>query len=241
MQFPLLAQLQETTQQARDVVEQAATAAPATPTETTLSVWELIQMGGWYIMGPLGLMSIIAVYIIIERTLAMNRALRDEKDFMAKIRDYIHEGKLDSARNLCQSTNTPVARMLEKGINRIGKPMKDIEVSIENQGKLEVYQLESGIPILATVAGAAPMLGFLGTVVGMVVTFHTMEISGAGVELSQLSGGMMQAMITTVAGLIIGIPAYIGYNLLVARVNKVVQKMEARTIEFMEVLEAPAK
>jgi biopolymer transport protein ExbB len=198
-------------------------------------------MGGWYIMGPLGLMSVIAVYIIIERTLAMNRALRDEKDFMAKIRDYIHEGKLDSARNLCQSSNTPVARMLEKGINRIGKPMKDIEVSIENQGKLEVYQLESGIPVLATVAGAAPMLGFLGTVVGMVVTFHTMEISGAGVELSALSGGMMQAMITTVAGLIIGIPAYIGYNLLVARVNKVVQKMEARTIEFMEVLEAPAK
>jgi biopolymer transport protein ExbB len=186
-------------------------------------------------------MSVIAVYIIIERTLAMNRALRDEKDFMAKIRDYIHEGKLDSARNLCQSSNTPVARMLEKGINRIGKPMKDIEVSIENQGKLEVYQLESGIPVLATVAGAAPMLGFLGTVVGMVVTFHTMEISGAGVELSALSGGMMQAMITTVAGLIIGIPAYIGYNLLVARVNKVVQKMEARTIEFMEVLEAPAK
>ncbi|MBL8001432.1 MAG: MotA/TolQ/ExbB proton channel family protein [Flavobacteriales bacterium] len=241
MQFPLLAQLQETTQQAREVVEQAATATPPAPTETTLSIWELIQMGGWYIMGPLGLMSIIAVYIIIERTLAMNRALRDEKDFMAKIRDYIHEGKLDSARNLCQSTNTPVARMLEKGISRIGKPLKDIEVSIENQGKLEVYQLESGIPILATVSGAAPMLGFLGTVVGMVVTFHTMEISGAGVELSALSGGMMQAMITTVAGLIIGIPAYIGYNLLVARVNKVVQKMEARTIEFMEVLEAPAK
>jgi biopolymer transport protein ExbB len=241
MQFPLLAQLQETTQQARAAVEQAATATPPVPTETTLSVWQLIQMGGWYIMGPLALMSIIAVYIIIERTLAMNRALRDEKDFMAKIRDYIHEGKLDSARNLCQSTNTPVARMLEKGISRIGKPMKDIEVSIENQGKLEVYQLESGIPILATVAGAAPMIGFLGTVVGMVVTFHTMEISGAGVELSALSGGMMQAMITTVAGLIIGIPAYIGYNLLVARVNKVVQKMEARTIEFMEVLEAPAK
>jgi len=241
MQFPLLAQLQETVDAARQVAEQAATATPVAPVETTLSVWQLIQMGGWYIMGPLGLMSVIAVYIIIERTLAMNRALRDEKDFMAKIRDYIHEGKLDSARNLCQSSNTPVARMLEKGINRIGKPMKDIEVSIENQGKLEVYQLESGIPVLATVAGAAPMLGFLGTVVGMVVTFHTMEISGAGVELSALSGGMMQAMITTVAGLIIGIPAYIGYNLLVARVNKVVQKMEARTIEFMEVLEAPAK
>ncbi len=240
MLIDLFAQIQETTDAARQLVDQAVT-TPVVPTETTLSVWELIKMGGWYIMGPLGLMSVIAVYIIIERSMAIRRALRDEKDFMAKIRDYITEGKLDSARNLCQTTNTPVARMLEKGINRIGKPMKDIEVSIENQGKLEVYQLETGIPILATVAGAAPMLGFLGTVVGMVVTFHVMEVSGAGVELSQLSGGMMQAMITTVAGLIIGIPAYIGYNLLVARVNKVVQKMESRTIEFMEVLESPAK
>ena len=240
MLIDLFAQIQETTDAARQLVDQAAT-TPAVPTETTLSVWELIKMGGWYIMGPLGLMSVVAVYIIIERSMAIRRALRDEKDFMAKIRDYITEGKLDSARNLCQTTNTPVARMLEKGINRIGKPMKDIEVSIENQGKLEVYQLETGIPILATVAGAAPMLGFLGTVVGMVVTFHVMEVSGAGVELSQLSGGMMQAMITTVAGLIIGIPAYIGYNLLVARVNKVVQKMESRTIEFMDVLESPAK
>ena len=214
---------------------------PIIPQETTLSVWELIKMGGWYIMGPLGLMSLIAVYIIIERSMAIRRALRDEKDFMAKIRDYIHEGKIDSARNLCQTSNTPVARMLEKGINRIGKPLKDIEVSIENQGKLEVYQLESGLPIIATVSGAAPMIGFLGTVIGMVVTFHTMEVSGAGVELSKLSGGMMQAMITTVAGLIIGIPAYVGYNLLTARINKVVQKMEQRTIEFMEVLDSPAK
>lgn len=240
MLIDLFAQIQENADAARQLLEQAAS-VPVTPKETTLSIWELIKMGGWYIMGPLGLMSLAAVYIIIERTLAINRALRDEKDFMAKIRDYIHEGKLDSARNLCQTTSTPVARMLEKGIGRIGKPLKDIEVSIENQGKLEVYQLESGLPIIATVSGAAPMLGFLGTVVGMVVTFHTMEVSGAGVELSQLSGGMMQAMITTVAGLIIGIPAYIGYNLLVARVNKVVQKMESRTIEFLDLLEAPAK
>lgn len=231
--------LQIATDSARQALETLKDGAPVT--EKTLSVWELIQYGGWYIMGPLALMSLLAVYIIIERTMAMNRALRDEKDFMAKIRDYIHEGKLDSARNLCQTTATPVARMLEKGINRIGKPMKDIEVSIENQGKMEVYQLEKGIPILATIAGAAPMIGFLGTVVGMVVTFHTMEVAGAGVEVSELSGGMMQAMITTVAGLIIGIPAYVGYNLLVARVNKVVQKMESRSIEFMEVLDAPAK
>ncbi|HQV74333.1 MAG: MotA/TolQ/ExbB proton channel family protein [Flavobacteriales bacterium] len=240
MHIELFAQIQDATEAARQVLEQNAE-TPIIPQETTLSVWELIKMGGWYIMGPLGLMSLIAVYIIIERSMAIRRALRDEKDFMAKIRDYIHEGKIDSARNLCQTSNTPVARMLEKGINRIGKPLKDIEVSIENQGKLEVYQLESGLPIIATVSGAAPMIGFLGTVIGMVVTFHTMEVSGAGVELSKLSGGMMQAMITTVAGLIIGIPAYVGYNLLTARINKVVQKMEQRTIEFMEVLDSPAK
>ena len=240
MHIELFAQIQDATEAARQVLEQNAE-TPIIPQETTLSVWELIKMGGWYIMGPLGLMSLIAVYIIIERSMAIRRALRDEKDFMAKIRDYIHEGKIDSARNLCQTSNTPVARMLEKGINRIGKPLKDIEVSIENQGKLEVYQLESGLPIIATVSGAAPMIGFLGTVVGMVITFHTMEVSGAGVELSKLSGGMMQAMITTVAGLIIGIPAYGGYNLLTARINKVVQKMEQRTIEFMEVLDSPAK
>jgi biopolymer transport protein ExbB len=240
MPFELFAQIQDASESARQLLD-TTTAAPIVPQETTLSIWELIKMGGWYIMGPLALMSLAATYIIIERMMAINRALRDEKDFMARLRDYIREGRTDSAKNLCQSTNTPVARMLEKGISRIGKPLKDIEVSIENQGKLEVYRLESGLPILATVSGAAPMLGFLGTVVGMVVTFHTMEASGAGVELSQLSGGMMQAMITTVAGLIIGIPAYIGYNLLVARVNKVVQKMEARSIEFMEVLESPAK
>jgi len=183
MSFELFAQIQDATEAARQVLENA-NATPVVPQETTLSVWELIKMGGWYIMGPLALMSLTAVYIIIERTMAINRALRDEKDFMAKIRDYIRDGKIDSARNLCQTTNTPVARMLEKGINRIGKPLKDIEVSIENQGKLEVYRLESGLPIIATISGAAPMVGFLGTVVGMVITFHTMEVSGAGVELS---------------------------------------------------------
>ncbi|MCB0794647.1 MAG: MotA/TolQ/ExbB proton channel family protein [Flavobacteriales bacterium] len=223
------------------MLEQSADAGLTSPTEETISVWELIKNGGWYIMGPLALMSVIAVYIIIERALAIRRALRDEKDFMNKIRDYIHEGKIESARNLCSTTNTPVARMLDKGITRIGKPMKDIEVSIENAGKLEVYSLERGLSVLATIAGSAPMIGFLGTVIGMIITFHTMKISGAGVELDQLSGGIMQAMVTTVAGLVIGIIAYVSYNTLVARVNKVVQNMEAQTIAFMDVLEAPAK
>jgi len=241
MQFPLFAQIQDNTGAARQLVEQAATATPVEPVIETISIWELIQNGGWYIMGPLGIMSIIAFYIIIERSMAIRRALKEEKDFMNKIRDYIHEGKIDSARNLCAQSTSPVSRMLDKGISRIGKPLKDIEVSIENAGKLEVYQLEKGLTLLATISGAAPMIGFLGTVIGMIVTFHTMKISGAGVEIAQLSGGIMQAMVTTVAGLVIGIIAYVAYNTLVARVNKVVQNMEATTIAFMDVLDSPAK
>lgn len=241
MQFPLFAQVQDNAEAARQLLEQTAATPAVVPIEETVSVWELIQNGGWYIMGPLGIMSLIAIYIIIERSLAIRRALKQEKDFMEKIRDYIHDGKIDSAHNLCAQNPAPVARMLDKGISRIGRPLKDIEVSIENAGKLEVYKLEKGLSVLATISGAAPMLGFLGTVIGMIVTFHTMKISGAGVEISQLSGGIMQAMVTTVAGLIIGIIAYVAYNTLVARVTKVVQNMEATTITFMEVLESPAK
>jgi biopolymer transport protein ExbB len=210
-------------------------------TEETISIWQLIQDGGWYIMGPLALLSIIAIYILIERTLAINRASKEDKDFMNKIRDYVHEGKVDSAKNLCHTIDTPIARIIAKGIGRIGKPMRDIAVSIENAGKLEIYQMEKGLGTLATIAGAAPMLGFLGTVIGMIVTFHTMKISGAGVEIDKLSGGIMQAMVTTVAGLIIGIVAYIAYNSLVARVNKVVHMMEASSIEFLDLLEEPGK
>ncbi|MEZ4756216.1 MAG: MotA/TolQ/ExbB proton channel family protein [Flavobacteriales bacterium] len=239
MRIPLFTQIEQT---AREVLEQqAAAATPTEPVMETISIWQLIVDGGWYIMGPLAIMSLMAVYIIIERSLAIRRALKEEKDFMNKIRDYIHEGKIDSARNLCAQTATPVARMLDKGISRIGKPLKDIEVSIENAGKLEVYQLEKGLTVLATISGAAPMIGFLGTVIGMIVTFHTMKISGAGVEIAQLSGGIMQAMVTTVAGLVIGIIAYVAYNTLVARVSKVVQNMEATTIAFMDVLDSPAK
>ncbi|MBZ0206693.1 MAG: MotA/TolQ/ExbB proton channel family protein [Flavobacteriales bacterium] len=241
MHIPLFAQVQDNAEAARQLLEQTVATPAVVPTEETISIWELIQNGGWYIMGPLGIMSLIAVYIIIERSLAIRRALKEEKDFMEKIRDYIHDGKIDSAKNLCAQNPAPVARMLDKGISRIGRPLKDIEVSIENAGKLEVYKLEKGLSILATIAGAAPMLGFLGTVIGMIVTFHTMKISGAGVEISQLSGGIMQAMVTTVAGLIIGIIGYVAYNTLVARVTKVVQNMEATTITFMEVLESPAK
>ena len=237
MHFPLFTQIE---QSARELLEQQTVATPE-PVMETISIWQLIVDGGWYIMGPMGIMSLMAFYIIIERSLAIRRALKEEKDFMNKIKDYIHEGKIDSARNLCAQASTPVARMLDKGLSRVGKPLKDIEVSIENAGKLEIYQLEKGLSVLATIAGAAPMLGFLGTVIGMIVTFHTMKISGAGVEISALSGGIMQAMVTTVAGLVVGIIAYVAYNTLVARVTKVIQNMEATTIAFMDVLDSPAK
>ncbi len=210
-------------------------------TEETISIWQLIVDGGWYIMVPLAILSIIAVYIFVERWLAINKASKEDKDFMNRIRDYVSDGKLEAARSLCTTTATPIARMIDKGVSRIGKPMDDVSASIENVGKLEVYKLEKGLPTLATVAGAAPMIGFLGTVIGMIFTFHAMKISGAGVEIDALSGGIMQAMVTTVAGLVIGILAYIAYNTLVVRVDKVVHRMEAQSIEFIDLLEEPSK
>jgi biopolymer transport protein ExbB len=210
-------------------------------TEETLSIWELLQGGGWYIMIPLALLSVLAIYIFAERWMAISKAQKEDKDFMNRIKDYVSDGKLEAARSFCQSSNTPIGRMLDKGIARVGKPMDDVSAAIENVGKLEVYKLEKGLALLATVAGAAPMIGFLGTVIGMISTFHAMKISDAGVEITALSGGIMQAMITTVAGLIIGIIAYIAYNTLVVKVDKVVHRMEARSIEFIDLLEEPGK
>jgi biopolymer transport protein ExbB len=192
-------------------------------------------------MGPLGILSVVAVYIFIERFLAIQRAQKLDPSFMNKMKDFIFEGKMEAAKDMCKKTQTPFARMLLKGVNRIGKPLGDISAAIENVGKLEIYSLEKSLSTLATIAGAAPMIGFLGTVIGMINTFHEMYAAGNSVEISDLSGGIMQAMVTTAAGLVIGIIAYIGYNLLVAKVDKVVHKMEATSIEFMDLLSEPAK
>lgn len=234
MKTPLLLQIDLASAQADSAAESAIT-------EETISIVDLIIGGGWYIMIPLGILSVIAIYIFAERWMAINKASKQDKDFMNRIKDYVSEGKLDAARSLCLSENTPVARMIDKGVSRIGKPMDDVTASIENIGKLEIYKLEKGLPVLATVAGAAPMIGFLGTVIGMIVTFHVMKISGNGVEIESLSGGIMQAMVTTVAGLVIGIVAYIAYNTLVVKVDKVVHSMERQTIEFIDLLETPGK
>lgn len=213
------------------------------PVEKTLSIWELISsggIGGMIIMTTLFILSILAVYIFIERYNAIKRANKLDANFIDHIKDHVASGRLDAARALCQSRNTPIARMIEKGINRIGKPLKDINAAIENTGKLEVSKLEKNIPTLATVAGAAPMIGFLGTVIGMILAFHEMAQAGGQIDIELLAEGIYTAMTTTVAGLAVGILAYIGYNYLVSRVDKVVYKMEANAMEFMDLLNEPA-
>jgi len=212
------------------------------PVEKTLSILELITsggIGGQLVMLILFILSIIAVYIFIERYNGIRKAAKEDENFMNQIRDYVKDGKLESGINLCRQTDSPIARMIEKGISRIGKPLNDIAAAIENTGKLEVFKMERNLATLATISGAAPMIGFLGTVIGMILVFHEMASAGGQVNVEMLSEGIFTAMSTTVAGLIVGIVAYIGYNLLVARVEKVIYKMEARTTEFMDLLHEP--
>ncbi len=208
--------------------------------EISLPIIQLVEKGGW-IMAILGLLSVVAVYIFIERYLVISRSSREDKNFMNNIREFILSGKLDSAKALCQTNNSPIGRMIEKGLRRLGKPLNDINAAIENVGKLEVSQLEKNVAGLATIAGAAPMLGFLGTVIGMIRAFYDMSMAGNNINIELLSQGIYQAMITTVGGLIVGIMAYIFYNVLVARIQKVVNILEIRTSEFMDLLHEPAK
>ncbi|MDD3876882.1 MAG: MotA/TolQ/ExbB proton channel family protein [Bacteroidales bacterium] len=205
----------------------------------TLTLWSLLIKGGW-VMVPLVIFSFIAIYIFVERFLAINRASKEETNFMNSIRDFIHDGRLDSALSLCKHNNSPIARMIEKGLMRIGKPLNDVSTAIETVGKLEVNKLEKNIAILGTISGAAPMIGFLGTVSGMIKAFYNMSKAGNNIDISLLAGGIYEAMITTLAGLVVGILAYICYNILVSRIEKVVFMLEARATEFMDLLNEPA-
>jgi len=209
-------------------------------TNVELSLWDLTVKGGW-VMIPIILLSFVAAYIFIERYYVIRQATKEDINFMNRIKDYIHEGKIDAAMALCKSTDTPSARMVEKGISRLGRPLQDISTAIENVGKLEISKLEKGFPTLATITGAEPMLGFLGTVIGMVQSFYAMSQAGNNVEVSMMSGGIYTALITTVAGLIVGILGYFAYNTLVVRVEKVVFNLEATLTEFMDILNEPAK
>jgi len=218
----------------------AQIAAVEEPVQESINLWTMASYGGW-IMIILAVLLAGAVYLFIERMLVIGAATKEDKNFMNKIRDFIHSGKMDAALNACMAQNTPSARMIEKGISRIGRPMQDVQVAIENVGNLEVSKLEKGLVIMATIAAGAPMLGFLGTVLGMVQTFYNMAQNASGIiEMSALSEGMYQAMVTTIGGLIVGILAMFAYNFLVARIDRVVRQLEGRTMEFMDLLNEPA-
>lgn len=199
----------------------------------------LALKGGW-IMIPILLLSVIAVYIFFDRYFAIKRAGRVDVSLMEKVKAYIMTGKIDAAIALCRSNSNPAARMIEKGISRIGRPLADVNAAIENVGNLEISKLEKGLPMLASVAGGAPMIGFLGTVMGMIQAFYDMSNAGNNIDVTLLSTGIYQAMVTTVAGLIVGIIAYFAYNILVSNVEKVVFTMEATTSDFMDLLNEPA-
>ncbi|MDR1544122.1 MAG: MotA/TolQ/ExbB proton channel family protein [Prevotellaceae bacterium] len=224
--------------QAADTVINAV--AQAQPEEKVMNLWEMALNGGW-IMIPIFALLLISVYIIIERAIGIKAAQKEDPSFMNRIKDYIYDGKIESALKLCRRTNTPTARMIEKGVMRLGRPMEDIVQAVENVGNLEVPKLEKGLPLLASCAGGAPMLGFFGTVTGMVRAFFDMSNAGETLDMSVLSSGIYEAMVTTVAGLFVGIIAFFAYNYLGTRVNAAVNKMEANSMEFMDILNEPAK
>ena len=209
--------------------------------ELSVGFWDLFMGGGW-LMWVLVALACVMIFIFVERFIAIRKATTIDKSFMSRIRDYISGGNIDAAVDLCRRTNSPIARMVEKGIERIGRPMSDIQTAIENVANVEVAKLETGLPWLSSIAGGAPMIGFLGTVVGMVQVFIDMSANQSGtIELAQLSSGMYVAMVTTVGGLVVGIPAYFAYNYLVARIEKLIFRMEATTIAFMDILNQPVQ
>ncbi|MDB9882948.1 MotA/TolQ/ExbB proton channel family protein [Bacteroidia bacterium] len=224
------------------IVEGGAAASDTLSSSSTgsaLDVLSLIWKGG-VVMIPIGILFVIAVYLTIERYLTIKKAGNLDSKLMGGIKDMVMEGDLKGAQRLCADKATPIAVMIGKGLSRIGKHLDDISVAVENVGKLEVYKLEKGMVLLATISGAAPMLGFLGTVTGMIRTFNQMQDSGQQITADLLSGGIGEAMMTTVAGLVVGIFAYISYNLLSSMINKVVYKMEATSVEFLDILHEPA-
>lgn len=233
---PLLL-IQSTPQGALPVLSDVST---QTAEKVSMSFMDMAMNGGW-LMIPLFVLLFLAVYIFIERLRVINAASKNDPKFMSKIKDYIFDGKVESAKKLCKQTNSPSSRMIEKGISRIGRPMNDVQVAIENVGNIEVAKLEKSLSLLASAAGGAPMIGFLGTVTGMVQAFFDMANAGTNVDIKVLSSGIYQAMITTVAGLIVGIAAYFAYNYLVSRVGKIVNDMEDKTMEFMDLLNEPVK
>ena len=205
----------------------------------TMNAFDLALKGGW-LMVILLILLFLSIYVLIERTLVIKKARQEDATFMNRIKDYIHEGKVDAALSLCRKTETPAARMVEKGISRLGRPMTDVTSAVENVGNIEIAKLEKGLPILATTAAGAPMIGFLGTVTGMVKAFMSMASEGANVDVTSLSTGIYEALVTTVGGLVVGIIAMFAYNYLTTLIKGVINKMEMRIMEFMDILNEPA-
>ena len=228
-----LLQIQQT------ISEGTAAAAEAAAQPAELSLFDLATKGGW-IMILLAVLSLIAVYIFIERFITVSRATKYDKGFMDRIREYMKDGKLDSAKALCRGNSTPISRMIEKGLSRIGRPLSDINSAIENVGNLEVAKLERGVSLLAIIASAAPMIGFLGTVLGMIDAFFRMSTAGNNIDIVMLSEGIYKAMVTTVGGLIVGIIAYFFHAIISNKIQKVVNLLEGKATEFMDVLNEPA-
>ncbi|WP_035456772.1 MotA/TolQ/ExbB proton channel family protein [Phocaeicola abscessus] len=208
--------------------------------EAQMNLWDMTEKGGW-IMIVLAVLSVVCFYIFFERLAVIRRAGKDDPLFMERIRDYIRTGEIKSALNYCRITNTPAAHMIEKGISRMKHPVQDVQAAIENTGNIEIAKMENGLAIVSTIASGAPMIGFLGTVTGMVKAFFEMANAGNNIDITLLSGGIYEAMITTVGGLIVGIAAMFAYNYLVTRIDKVVGQMEAKTMEFMDLLNEPSQ
>ena len=212
-------------------------------TEKTISLIELVMeggLGGQLIIGLLFILLVVVIYIYFERLFAIKSASKLSSNFMAQIKTYVLNNKIEGAQSLCLSENKPVARLVSKGLSRIGRPLEDISTTIENAGRLEVYKLEKNVSILATIAGAAPMIGFLGTVIGMILSIFEISNAGGNIDMQLLASGLYTAMTTTVAGLVVGIIGYISYNHLVVKTNKVVYQMEATSLEFFDLLNEPA-
>ncbi len=222
-----------------NVADTTAAIAKAVKPETSISLWDLTIKGGW-LMVPIAVLAVAAVYIFFERFFAIRKAAHFENNFIDRIRDYIHEGKIDAALNLCSSTDRPVARMIEKGIKRLGRPIKEIEDSIEIVGKFEIYNLEKNLVILGVIAGIAPMFGFIGTIAGVIKIFYNISLAD-NISIGLIAGGLYEKMVTSAAGLLIGIVAYIFYHWLNVMIEKVVHKLELNAMNFIDLLQEPVK
>lgn len=220
-----------------DTANAANQAVAAAPQE--LHFFDLLMKGGW-VMLPLAFLAFSGLVIFVERYLTIRKSSKTESNLMLQIKQYIHEGRLENAIALCRNTNSPLGRMLEKGLRRIGRPIKDIEAAIENVGKLEVSKLEKNISVLGIIAGIAPMLGFVGTIIGVITIFHDVSVKGA-IEIGTISGGLYTKMITSATGLIVGIIAYVLYHILNAMVERIILRMETDALEFIDLLEEPGK